>query len=82
RWALDPSIENDRILRIEGWPSTRGKSPFVALHNGRYVYIRTKNDIDEMYDLSSDPFQLANLLSPNPSTSTLRIKKSLLDEDD
>jgi len=47
-------------LLIEAWPS---KVPYEAVHTGRYVYIETKGDRSELYDLEKDPYQLENRLS-------------------
>lgn len=50
-------------LLIEQWRDKGSRRPIVALHNGRkgMVYIRNKGELDELYDLSSDPFELNNL---------------------
>jgi arylsulfatase A-like enzyme len=47
-------------LLIEAWPS---KVPYEAVHTGRYVYIETKGDRSELYDLEKDPYQLENRFS-------------------
>jgi DNA-binding transcriptional regulator GbsR (MarR family) len=33
------------------------------VHTGRYVYIETKGDRAELYDLEKDPYQLENRFS-------------------
>ena len=50
-----PAWRTDLI--IEGWPSTQH---FSAVHTERYVYVETKNDRSELYDLAKDPAQLQN----------------------
>lgn len=50
-----PNWRND--LLIEGWPATQH---FSAVHTERYVYVETKNDRSELYDLTVDPAQLQN----------------------
>ena len=34
-----------------------------AVHTGRYVYIETKGDLSELYDLEEDPYQLENRIN-------------------
>ena len=47
-------------LLIEGWRQTQLRRPFAAIHTGSHIYIRYKNDLDELYDLETDPYQLDN----------------------
>jgi len=47
-------------LLVEAWPS---RAPYEAVHTGRYVYIETKGDRSELYDLEKDPHQLENRFS-------------------
>ena len=53
------SAWRDELL-IEAWP---GRVPYEAVHTGRYVYIETKGDRSELYDLEKDPYQLENRFS-------------------
>jgi arylsulfatase A-like enzyme len=52
-------------LLIEGWvgpPAQKiGWAPFAAVHTGRHVYVENEGDRAELYDLTSDPYQLRNL---------------------
>jgi len=51
-----PGQWRDAIL-IEGWA---GYHPYQALRTDRYLYVETTDDIDELYDLAFDPYQLEN----------------------
>jgi len=59
RPLLQPQPNWRDDLLIEGWPSTQH---FSAVHTDRYVYVETKNDRSELYDLVNDPEQLQNLV--------------------
>jgi hypothetical protein len=44
-----------------------GHAPgFVGVHTGEWVYVERPGDIPELYDLTTDPYQLTNL-SQNPA---------------
>ncbi|RIL04716.1 MAG: hypothetical protein DCC75_12340 [Proteobacteria bacterium] len=58
-------------LQIEGWGGFYGRQPFRALHTGRYVYVENERTKNELYDLSSDPYQMANKIN-DPQLSELR----------
>ncbi|MFN2383264.1 MAG: sulfatase-like hydrolase/transferase, partial [Gemmatimonadota bacterium] len=46
-------------LLLEGW---RGAGPpWTAIHTGRYVYVETRNERAELYDLATDPAQHDNV---------------------
>ena len=56
-------------LLIEGFRGRVVRSPFAAVHTGRYVYVRNQAgsrgpaaDFIELYDLETDPYQLENLV--------------------
>ncbi len=38
----------------------RRSVPNAAIHTGRYVYVETEGDRSELYDLTTDPYQLHN----------------------
>ena len=40
----------------ESWPA----QPYEAIHTGRFVYVETRGDRPELYDLHVDPYQLEN----------------------
>jgi len=46
-------------LLIEGWPP---RGIYSGIHTGRYLYVETRNDRSEFYDLEKDPFQLQNAI--------------------
>jgi len=51
-------------LLIEGWASAPALelewAPYAAIHTDRYVYVETEGDRSELYDLTTDPYQLHN----------------------
>jgi N-acetylglucosamine-6-sulfatase len=50
----------DKIL-IEAWPKPGQDSPpYLAVRTARYLYVETRGDRSELYDMESDPFQLEN----------------------
>lgn len=66
----------DAVL-LEGWPGsfihdgpfdpdTRSESEttehYKAIRTEQYVFIQTDNDINELYDIKNDPYQLENLI--------------------
>jgi len=71
----DPSFRP--ALMIEGFRKKRNsrrkvlRTPFSAIHTGRYVLIRNRRQRDELYDLQLDPFQRENLFS-NPLFASTR----------
>jgi arylsulfatase A-like enzyme len=56
-----------------------GQNAFQRLlRHGKYKYIAHLNDVEELYDLSSDPFELHNLASARPSPDvTARMRERL-----
>ena len=58
------ALWRDELL-IEGWvgpPAQKiGWTSFAAVHTGRHVYVENEGDRAELYDLTSDPYQLHNL---------------------
>jgi len=53
-------------LLLEGW-----EFPFNAVQTGRYIYIENPDNIDELYDLKLDPYQLTNQIK-NPTYDATR----------
>lgn len=47
-------------LLIEGYRGEGPGTPFTAIHSRRFVYVENEGDIDELYDLLLDPYQLDN----------------------
>jgi len=59
--ALDPKLETDRALLIEGFShGRRAGLPFVGVRTGRWVYVEYETGESELYDLKTDPQQLDN----------------------
>jgi arylsulfatase A-like enzyme len=46
-------------LLIEGWPP---RGIYAGIHTERYLYVETRDDRSEFYDLEHDPFQLQNAI--------------------
>ncbi len=46
-------------------------APLVALRNGKWKYIRSKADPDQLFDLSTDPFERVNLAEVADHQGTL-----------
>jgi N-acetylglucosamine-6-sulfatase len=59
--ALDPHQGKDRTLLIEGYGEGKGKPPFTAVRDPRWLYAEYKNGDRELYDLRSDPAELRSL---------------------
>jgi len=49
-------------LLLEGWPGNNEKEHYQAIRTERFVYVETDNDLSELYDTNSDPYQLNNLI--------------------
>jgi arylsulfatase A-like enzyme len=56
RWRTD--------LLVEHWPWDT--SPYAAFVGRRLVYVETEDDLSELYDLRTDPYQLQNQID-NPA---------------
>ncbi|HEX9945471.1 MAG TPA: sulfatase [Thermoanaerobaculia bacterium] len=56
--ALDPGLEKDRTLLIEGAGTGRDKPPFAAVRGSRWLYVEYATGDRELYDLRTDPFEL------------------------
>ena len=92
----DPSREWDHPVLLENTrfyygkdterddrPAWGGVPWWVFLRSGKYKYIRTlvENEIEELYDLESDPEELNNLaLDPAHREVLLTYRRQLLDE--
>lgn len=48
----------DHVVTIE--------RPFEAIRDGRWKYIRTHNDLPELYDMHEDPDELNNIIGDHP----------------
>jgi len=46
-------------LLIEGWPP---RGIYSGIHTDRYLYVETRDDRSEFYDLEKDPLQLQNAI--------------------
>lgn len=54
------------------------RAPYAAIHTGQYVYIETKGDRSELYDLEKDPHQLENRINdPAYAQIVAEMKKRL-----
>jgi arylsulfatase A-like enzyme len=57
-------------LLLEGWAGPalikEGRAPYAAIHTGHFVYVETEGDRSELYDLTTDPYQLQNQID-NPA---------------
>ena len=49
----------DHVLTIE--------RPFEAIRDHKWKFVRTHNDLSELYDMEEDPLELNNLIKENPS---------------
>ena len=59
--ALDPELEKDRALLIEGFSrGRRAGLPYAAVRTGRWIYTEYETGETELYDLQSDPQQLTS----------------------
>jgi N-acetylglucosamine-6-sulfatase len=45
---------------LEAWPD---RGHWTAIHTDQYIYIETDNDISEIYDLKSDPYEMDNMIN-------------------
>ena len=67
RTQTTASMDWREDLLLEGWPTARevkeGQAPYAAVHTGRYVYVETRDDRSELYDLEQDPYQLVNRIN-------------------
>lgn len=62
-WRSDILIENHRACGVR---------------NDRYVFTRYDTGEEELYDLSTDPFQLSNLVAGVPAPDVVAIREELL----
>ncbi len=68
------SGEVDRLrddILLEGRSRTGNRRPYRALHTGSMVYIENDGATSELYDLTSDPYQLSNLIN-DPAYGSVR----------
>ena len=83
-FSLMPILEGSsslwrKELLIEGWRNRqRARRPYKAVHEGDWVYIESKGGSAELYNLTSDPFQVDNLArSATFADRAARMKGSL-----
>ncbi|MFL6234587.1 MAG: sulfatase [Thermoanaerobaculia bacterium] len=69
--ALDPNQGKDRTLLIEGYGEGKGKPPFAAVRDPRWLYAEYKNGDRELYDLQSDPAEMRSLHA-DPASAAVR----------
>jgi len=69
--ALDPHQGKDRTLLIEGYGQGKGKPPFTAVRDPRWLYAEYKNGDRELYDLQNDPAELRSLHA-DPAAAAIR----------
>lgn len=71
-----PDIVWREGLLLEGWPP---RGTYAAIHTERYLYAETLDDIAELYDLETDPYELTNL-ADDPAYQEIKAHlKSLLE---
>jgi arylsulfatase A-like enzyme len=56
--ALDPGLEKDRTLLVEGLRTGGSEPRFAAVRVPRRLYVEYANGDRELYDLRTDPFEL------------------------
>jgi arylsulfatase A-like enzyme len=66
-------------LLLEGYRNTETRAPYRSLHTENHVLIENGGDIDELYNLSNDPYQLTNLALNSASVPEYKELKSRLD---
>ncbi|MDZ7290452.1 MAG: sulfatase-like hydrolase/transferase [candidate division KSB1 bacterium] len=80
--SLVPLLQGKNVWRnellIEGWSQNLPIPPYFAIHTGQFVYVENKGDRAELYDLTSDPYELENQIN-NSSYGTIidTLKKHL-----
>jgi arylsulfatase A-like enzyme len=75
---FDPKVTWREGVLLEGWPP---RGVYTAIHTERYVYAETVEDIAELYDLETDPYELSNLVE-DPAYQEIRDQlKSLLEQE-
>ena len=63
-------------LLIQGKPE---RGYWVGIRTTRYVYVETENDMSELYDLQTDPFEIQNLINNPQYQSIISDLKAKLD---
>ena len=56
--ALDPALEQDRPLLLEGFSRNSGRPSHEAIRTPRWLWVEYRNGSRELYDLEDDPLQL------------------------
>lgn len=65
-------------LLLEGWPP---RGTYAAIHTERYLYAETLDDIAELYDLETDPYELTNLADDPAYQEVKAHLQSLLEQE-
>jgi arylsulfatase A-like enzyme len=56
--ALDPALEPDRPLLLEGVSRNSARPSYEAIRTPRWLWVEYRNGARELYDLEEDPLQL------------------------
>jgi arylsulfatase A-like enzyme len=75
--------DTDRVPTDPEERDINGIPWWVSLRQGRYKYIRTlvKNEIEELYDIKTDPEELTNLaLKPKLANTLIEFRKATIRE--
>ncbi len=54
---------------IESFLLSNARSPFAAIHTGRYKYVMNFGDTSEFYDLEQDPYEMSNRIGEAESSA-------------
>lgn len=66
-------------LLVEGFRNTETRAPFRSIHTENHILIENGGDIDELYDLESDPYELNNLALSAPDLDIYKDLKVRID---
>ncbi len=75
--AVDPSLSADRVVFLETSYTYSGGDSTVAVRVGRWAFMKWSSGERELYDLSSDPYQMVNLIDDPPDMAALDLLDSL-----
>ncbi|WP_157417762.1 sulfatase family protein [Nocardioides sp. Iso805N] len=75
-WLSAP--DQERVVPIEGWPVTNGnRRLYSGVRVGDYTYVRLRHGHEELYDRSSDPYELRNLARSSAARTVLEQLRAL-----
>ncbi len=83
--SLVPLLRNENAswrshLFIEGWGiQSENKPKFTAVHTGKSILIRSGNNEEEFYKLSTDPLELTNRINNPAAAANILTLRQLLD---